>query len=133
MNIDERLDMLEKYVKAGISPILIEGTPITTKKAVYLNANCDKSLLNGHYDASNFVAPNWYNELLEKSKESHCVLVINGLNEIPKEEQIKFIELFKYKKISTFELPKNCVIITTCSSLVEKTISEEVYSLLVHI
>ena len=49
------------------------------------------------------------------------------------EEQTKFIEILKYKKVSTFEIPKNCLVIVTCSDLTANKINEEVYSLLAQI
>ena len=36
------------------------------------------------------------------------------------EEQNKFIEILKYHKISTFDLPNNCLIIVTTSNLENK-------------
>ncbi len=72
-------------------------------------------------------------ELLDKSKINYVVLVIENINEIPLEEQTKFIEILKYKKVSTFELPKNCLVIVTCSDLTTNKINEEVYSLLAYI
>ena len=45
----------------------------------------------------------------------------------------KFIEILKYKKISTFELPENCLIIVTCSDLTNNKINEEIYSLVAQI
>lgn len=134
MNNDEKIVMLENYIKAGISPILLEEISIEIfNNAVILEAECDASLLNGHYEGINFVAPEWYNNILEKSNNTNSLLVINGLNKISEEEQLKFLELFKYKKVSTFELPKNCVIVVTCSNLEDAPIAEEIYSLLAHI
>lgn len=131
---NKKLEMLENYIKSGISPILLEEVSIKNfNNAVVLESNCDNSLLNGHYEDINFMPPEWYNRILEKSKNTYSLLVINEINKISKEEQLKFLELFKYKKISTFDLPKNCVIVVTCSNLEEKPITEEIYSLLVHI
>ena len=98
-----------------------------------MKSNIDKSELNGHYENVEFCPPTWYKELLEKSKSEHVILVIENINDISLEEQNKFIEILKYNKISTFELPKNCLIIVTCSDLNNKKISEEVYSLLAQI
>ena len=49
---------------------------------------------------------------------------------ITKEEQLKFKELLKAKKISTFGLPKDTVIIVTYNNL---NINEEIYGLMAHI
>lgn len=131
---NEKLKMLNNYIKSRISPILLEDIPLSIfQDVVILESDCDRSLLNGHYEGINFVPPNWYVELIEKSENYHPVLVINNINKVSKIEQSKFIEIFKYKKISTFHLPKNCIIIATCSNLKENPISEEVYSLMAHI
>lgn len=127
----ERLEMLSEYIKVGISPILLENVSASLfTNAVVLDANCDASSLNGHYVGIDFVAPSWYSVLLQKQNP---LLVIKNINELRLEEQTKFIEILKYKKVSTFDLPKNCTILVTTSNLKEKPVNEEVYSLMVHI
>ena len=129
-----KIDMLEAYIKAGISPILFEDLDLkVAKNKVILESNCDTSLLNGHYEGTEFVPPEWFNKVMQNSKNAFCLLIIKEINKISKKEQLKFLELFKYKKIGTFNLPENCVIIATCSNLKENEISEEIYSLLAHI
>ncbi len=130
----ERLNLLENYIKSGINPLLIENIPSSfIDDYVVLKADIDRSELNGHYENTEFCPPLWYKELLDRSKTNDAILVIENINDIPIEEQTKFIEILKYKKISTFELPKNCLIIVTCSDLRTNKINEDVYSLLVQI
>ncbi len=130
----ERLNLLENYIKTGVAPLLIENIPSDLfSNSVVLKSNIDKSELNGHYEDIEFCPPAWYKELLEKSKLDYVILVIENINDVSVEEQNKFIEILKYNKISTFTLPKNCLIIVTCSNLNNKKISEEVYSLLAQI
>lgn len=130
----ERLNLLENYIKTGISPLLVQNMPSNFfDNSVVIKSDIDKSELNGHYENTDFCPPLWYKELLDKSKINMTVLVIENINEIKLEEQTKFIEIFKYKKISTFKLPKNCLVIATCSDLTTNKINEEVYSLLVQI
>ena len=130
----ERLNLLESYIKTGVAPLLIENIPSDLfSNSVVLKSNIDKSELNGHYEDIEFCPPTWYKELLEKSKLDYVILVIENINDVLVEEQNKFIEILKYNKISTFTLPKNCLIIVTCSDLNNKKISEEVYSLLAQI
>ena len=43
------------------------------------------------------------------------------------------IEILKYRQVSTFELPKNTIIILTAKYINKKTINEELYSLVAHI
>ena len=130
----ERLNLLENYIKSGINPLLIENIPSSfINDYVVLKADIDRSELNGHYENTEFCPPLWYKELLDRSKTNDAILVIENINDIPIEEQTKFIEILKYKKISTFELPKNCLIIVTCSDLRTNKINEDVYSLLAQI
>lgn len=129
----EKRTMLETFLKSGISPLLLEDISSNIfENAVILESNCDLSLLNGHYEGTEFVAPEWYQQL-EKQENNIPILMIKDINKIPSEEQTKFIEILKYKKISTFDLPKNCIIIVTCTNLKENKINEEVYSLIAHI
>ncbi len=128
---EEKMKILNSYIKSGISPILMEDVSVKAfEDAVIIESNCDREILNGSYEETNFVAPNWYNELIEKKNQ---ILVINEINKISTDEQIKFGEILKYKKVSTFELPKNCIIIVTCSNLKENPINENIYSLLAQI
>lgn len=111
-------------------PILIEEVPSELfDNAVILSNDCDISMLNGYYEGINFVAPEWYNILLEKCKYGQSILIINGINNSSIDEQLKFVEILKYRKISTFELPKNCSIIVTAYDMGNKPVAEEIYSL----
>lgn len=129
-----KLEMIENYIKSGVSPILLEEVPTELfHNAVVLDADCDDTLLTGHYEDVEYVAPKWYGEVVEKSENAYSLLLVPELNGIPEDEQLKFMELFKYKKISTFDLPENCVIVVTCSGLKENPLAEDIYRLMVHI
>lgn len=133
MNKD-RLNLLENYMQSGISPLLIQNIPSTVfDNVVIIKSNVDRLDLNGHYENIEFCPPEWYKELVERSKKASVILLIENINEIALEEQTKFVEILKYKKVSTFDLPKNCFIIATCSDLSIHKINEEVYSLCAHI
>ena len=125
-------ELLMSYIKSNVAPILVDfifGKDIPN--AIILPADIKNEDLNGHYDKEEFVAPKWYNELVKDNNAK--VLIIDLIDTIDKEEQLKFIELLEYRKISTFELPKNCVIIVTAKEINKNTINEEVYSLVAHI
>ncbi len=131
---NDRLELLKTYIKSGVSPLLVSDVPLSIfENSVIIKANIDKSELNGHYESINFTPPTWYKELIEKSKEKTSVLIIENINDISIEEQTKFIEILKYKKVSTFDLPKKSIIIVTCTELSKNKINEEVYSLLAQI
>ncbi len=131
----EQVDLLGEYIKAGTSAILIEEIPENAikKGAVVLEADCSKAELMGHYENLEFIAPEWYKKLMDSSKEHTPVLIIKDINKIPEEEQRKFIELFKYRKVYVHKLPENCMIFATYSNLEERPIQEELYSFMVHI
>lgn len=124
--------MLLSYIKANVAPILVDfisGSDLNG--AVVLPANIDVKELNGHYEETEFVAPKWFNNITNTNKNK--LLVIDKIDTISKEEQLKFCELLKYRKISTFELPKNCLIIITANKINKDKINEEIFSLVARI
>lgn len=128
----DKRDLLLTYINANIAPILVDF--INAKDidgAILLPASVSNSLLNGYYEDEDFIPPKWLNEILSTNKTS--VLIIDKIDTISKEEQMKFYELLKYKKISTFELPKDTVIIITAEEINEEKINEEIFSLVVRI
>lgn len=130
--MEKRREMLLSYIRANVAPILVDfisGKDING--AVVLPANVDVKELNGHYDGADFMPPKWLNEIL--STNASKILVIDKIDTISKEEQLKFCELLEYRKISTFELPKNCVIIVTANEINKDKISEEIFSLVARI
>lgn len=130
--MENKKELLMSYIKANVAPILvnfISGKDIPG--AIVISADVDAKELNGHYDGADYMPPKWYNELVTNNNSK--VLVIDLIDSINKEEQLKFIELLEYRKISTFELPKDCVIIVTAKEVNKNKISEEVYSLVAQI
>ena len=107
----------------------IEGEDI--KGATVLNANIGVQELNGHYEEEKYLPPRWLEEL--NKEDSRKVLVIDKIDTINKEEQLKFKEILKYKKVSTFEIPKECLIIVTAKEINKETIEEEILSLVAKI
>ena len=127
MNQD-KINMISSYIEITDIPILMEQISLEVfPNAVVIEANCNISELNGNYEGKDFVAPKWYKDLLSKNSLKR-ILVINGIDKISKEEQLKFIELLKYKKISTFDIPNNTVIVLMASDITFN-ISPEISSL----
>lgn len=115
------------YIKANVVPILVDfmsGKDLPD--ATILSSNIDVKELNGHYEGENFVPPKWLNEILNSNTSK--ILVIDKIDTISKEEQMKFVEILKYRKVSTFELPKNCIIIVTANEINKDKINEEILS-----
>ena len=124
----EKREMLLSYIKSNVAPILVDfisGEDLDG--AVVLPANIDVKELNGHYEDTEFVAPKWFNKILNTNENR--ILVIDKIDTILKEEQLKFCELLEHRKISTFELPDNCVIIITANEINKDKINEEILSL----
>lgn len=101
------------------------------KNAVILLANIDSKELNGHYDGVDFFPPKWMSEILGTNASK--ILIIDKIDSVSKEEQLKFCELLEHRKISTFSLPENCVILVTANEVNKNKISKEIYSLVAQI
>ena len=126
--MEERREMLLSYIKANVAPVLVDfisGKDLNN--AVVLPANIDAKELNGHYDGADFMPPKWLNEIL--SRNASRILVIDKIDTISQDEQLKFCELLEHRKISTFELPESCVIIVTANEINKDKINEEIFSL----
>ena len=130
--MEDKKEMLLSYIKANVAPVLVDfisGSDLNG--AVVLPANIDTKELNGHYEESEFVSPKWFNDITNTNEIK--LLVIDKIDTISKEDQLKFCELLEYRKISTFELPKNCVIIVTANEVNKDKINEEIFSLVARI
>ena len=126
--MEEKKEMLLSYIKANVAPLLIDFMSFNDMDiAVVLPATIDAKNLNGHYEGENFMPPKWLDKIL--STNDSRILVIDKIDTISKDEQLKFCELLEYRKISTFELPKNCVIIVTANEISKDKINEEIFSL----
>lgn len=121
-------ELLLEYIKLNVAPILTDFRITNTIKEIKkISASTGVGNLVGHYEGLEYKPPKWVEEILN-SKEASIIL-IDKIDKITKEEQEKFIELLKYRKISTFELPKNCVIMLTADKINKDTINEKIYSL----
>lgn len=124
--------LLKSFIKSNVAPILINflnGKDIPN--SILLPSNVNISELNGHYENDEFLPPNWLIQITNSSKQA--ILVIDKIDEISKKEQLKFVELLKYRQISTFKLPESTIIIVTAKKINKNTINEEIYSLVAHI
>ena len=125
-------ELFLSYIKANIAPVLVDFiSSQDLKDAIILPADINVKELNGHYVGIDFVPPKWFSKILNISNDR--ILVIDKIDIISKEEQIKFIELLKYRKISTFELPQNVIVIVTANDINKNTINEGIFSLVAQI
>lgn len=129
---ENKSELLMSYIKSNVAPILINCIgDLNLPNSVVLSANCKKEEINGHYENNDLVAPSWYNELLKFN--NYSILIIDQIDTISKDEQTKFVEILKYRQVSTFKFPQNTVIIVTANKINKDTINEEIYSLVAHI
>ena len=128
----QRKEMFLSYLKANVAPILVDFlSGQDFENAIVLPANIDSRELTGHYEGMIFKPPLWLDEILGENKSK--ILVIDKIDMISKEEQLKFCELLEYRKISTFTLPENCIIIVTANEINKEKINCEIFSLVVRI
>ena len=127
---DKRKELIT-YISSNVGPILtdlIKSDDITKK--VVISSDVDKKELCGYYIEDKYTSPFWYNDLINNNIK---ILIIDNIDNISKEEQSKFIELLKYRKISTFDIPKDVVIIVIAKDINKDRINEDLYSLVIHI
>ncbi len=131
MSSDE-LVRLKEFMNNTDYPLLVSNFPSELYEgAVTLESDIDVTLLNGHYEGINYEPPHWFKVLEENAKLGKSLLIINNIDDLALDEQMKFGEILKYRKISTFDLPKNVQIIVTIKP--SGKVVEDIYSLLVHI
>ena len=129
MNNKEKNKILKEYIKINIAPILVDFIEKDFfNDKVVINSNCKKEELNEIYENEKTLPPKWYQELINKNKK---ILIINNLDSISNEEQKKFIEILKYRKVSTFELPQDVRIIITANEV--NNIDKEIFNLVLYI
>ena len=125
--------MIEDYIKANVMPIMISVDKNIFKNYTEIPANCSNETLKGTFDLEGYKSPLWYEEVKKKENDNINLLIITDFDKIDKENQKKFTELLKYRKIGTLNLPKNCAIIVLANSINKESIDKEIYSLVAHI
>ena len=123
MNQDKK-ELLFSYIKVNIAPIIVDFISAQDiPNALIIDAinNLD---LSRHFEDTLYLPPEWFNKI-----KKNVILVIDNLDKISKEEQLRFKELLKYKKVSTFNLPEDMRILVTVEN--KENLNEEIYSLLI--
>ncbi len=108
---------------AKTAPVLAVDCPIEFfGAATVLPAQIPSSRLGIVNTAHGMQMPTWLDQIMH-GKASHQI-IIDGIDLIDRESQLKFYELLKYKMISGVELPRDCTIIVLAKDLtnVEETI-----------
>ncbi len=120
----EKLKLLKKALENNTKPILFTSSDYSMfDNYTILDVSVSIDDLNGHYEGTNYLPPEWY-QCLCNSKNK--LLIIDNMDNISKEEQKKFIEILKYKKVGVFPLPKESKIFITSKNI--SVIDSEVLS-----
>lgn len=119
-----KLELLFSYIKVNVAPIIVDFISAQDiPNALIIDASNNPDL-SGHFAGTLYLPPEWFNKINEK-----VIFVIDNLDKISKEEQLKFKELLKYKKVSTFNLPEDMRVLVTVEN--KENLNEEIYSLLI--
>ena len=122
----DKQEILNTYIKTNVVPIVIDFLESKDiPNSIVLNPTKEKIELDGHYEGIEYKPPKWLEILL--NDPTKLILVIDDLEKIPIEEQNKFIEILKYRQISTFEIPEEYRIIIISKDY--KKLSKEIQNL----
>ena len=117
----DKKELFISYVKSNVAPILVDFIDASLiPNSVIIESNISLSDLVGDNGV-----PSWYLDLTCDS--SSKFLVINNIDLISKEEQLKFIELLKDREVCEYKIPDNVVIVLCVSN--KGNIDERIYSL----
>ena len=107
---NKSLELISSYIEKDLTPILIKDELYSgiSNLGVTLNSNCTLDELNGSYDEKgNFIPPKWFDIANNKR-----LLIIRNIDAIPVKEQLKFMEILKYKKVNEFMFKKLIILLT---------------------
>lgn len=119
--LNELINLSDDAVLIKDVKFVFKGDEVILDSSVSVDELCEK----------NNMPPTWYSKLNDAS--GRPVLIIENINSIPENEQVKFMDIIKYKKTGVYDLPKNTLILITCSSNAEYKINSNILSLVMHI
>ena len=71
---EDKKELLFSYIKANVAPILVDFvTSKDVKNAIVLPASISSNNLNGHYEETEFLPPQWLREILN-SKDAKILI-----------------------------------------------------------
>ena len=126
----DKKELLKFIIKNNSSVILtnlLEGKDINN--SYILPSLINKEELVGYYKDNKYCSPKWLTEI--NNDEKNIILVIDKIDSITFDEQDKFVELIKYKKVSTFKLKDECRIILTAKKI--EQVSSTIKDLVIYI
>lgn len=127
------IEKLKELMTISSEPILVKDAKFNnTGLDVVIDSEISIDELNDKFVDGKYVTPDWYNDLVNKAKERKTALVIDNINNIDEEAQLKFLDIIKYKKIGIYKLPENIVIFITYSTSNDYKLNSNISSLVMH-
>lgn len=115
----QKITKLKTIIKNNFStPLIIEGAHFKEgENVVVLSSKTNSKDLAVVALEHGYKYPNWLIKLNEKAKsKSRLFLVIDGIDDITPDEQLKFYEILKNRATSCVKLPNNVQILLTSHS-----------------
>ncbi len=112
-------------------PIIIEGGVKASdfSNAVIIDANISSSKLGVINDINGLKVPEWVESLEIKGDSKTNLLVIDGIDKISLDDQMKFRALLHTKELNGYSLPKNLQIVVLTGEGNRDKINREILSL----
>lgn len=127
------IEKLKELMTISSEPILVKDAKFNnTGLDVVIDSEISIDELNDKFVDGKYVTPDWYNDLVNKAKERKTALVIDNINNIDEEAQLKFLDIIKYKKIGIYKLPENIIIFITYNTSSKYKLNENIASLVMH-
>ena len=120
---EEKIEQFKELLKSPEFPILTDNNILEIiDNPFIIDATSGREYFSGN--------PSWVKELNESNNH---FLVIKNIDYIHPQEQLKLVELLKYKKIETTKLKNDLYIIVTVENLDFDQLDEEIVSLTVQL
>ena len=126
------IEKLNELIELSNDPIVLKDTKFKlTGQEVIIEANTPVKGISERYIDGSVEAPDWYKDLM-KINSKRPILIINNINSIDEVQQARFLDLIKYKKVGSFTLPENTLILITYYSSEKYKLNESIASLVMH-
>lgn len=130
---NEKLEIIHDLVLSNVSPIVVKDT--TELLAFTQMHKCATTVINAkHSDVELELLgnkePSWLTDANEDKGEKFNLLIIDNFFEIKHDEQMRFFELLKHRKVYTWKLNDTIVIILKGKKSEKSKVNQTLLSLL---
>ncbi|PKK95952.1 MAG: hypothetical protein CVV59_01020 [Tenericutes bacterium HGW-Tenericutes-4] len=125
---------LAQLIQVNVMPILMQNNDVLVSFIQQSKPNVTK--MNALKSASELGLDGlekplkWLQLVTEHENEKTNILLIENFLKLTEQEQMKFYELLKHRKVAQQNLPKNCCIVIEGNSLEKNKISPIIFSLI---